>query len=1135
MRNKLKIFLPFLLLALFVSQAHAAKRYWVAVSTANWNNTTNWSATSGGGGGSSVPGSSDTAYYDGNGVGNCTINTTVSVKRFDVAAGYSGTISQGANTVTIGTGNGVLSGGIFTGGSSNISVAGSLTISGTAFTSTSASLTLSSDFTISSGSFADNSGTVVLTSTSTLTVSNIGGTSFYDLTFVPSATTTITLASTTAITVSHTLTYDGSYSFTLNSGTLDVTGDITILNNHSGPGGTSTLVIDGSGSQTITGTVTDNLGPLPSVVINKSTGTLYLVNSIAIGGDWTYTSGTISPGSSTLYFVGDKTITGSLTLNNISFNGNWGYTYIIDGGTTLTATGTVTIDGAYGVTLNTGTINAQGDITITNTSIAGGGSAAIVIDGTGNQTLTGSGTASQGRLPNVTINKSSGTLTLASIISVFGDWTYTTGTISPGSSTVYFVSDKTITGSHTLANVTFISNWSDTYVIAGGTTLTVTGTLTIDGSYPVTINTGTINAKGDITILNTSTSGSGSVSLVINGTGNQTLTGSGTSGEGRLPNTTINKSSGTLTLASIISVAGDWTYTTGTINTGSSTVFFTGDKTITGSHTLANVTFFGNGGGYTYIIAGGTTLTITGTLTIDGPYQAILNTGTIDAHGDINVTNTSSGAMGTASLVINGTGNQSITGSGVAGEGRLPQITIDKSSGTLTLNSLISVYGDWIYTQGTVAPGTSTVALYGTFNLDGQAAGSSNTMSFYKLAIAANTRTLTGNIDVKSVLTISSGATFTAGSYSINTWGWNGQGTWNYNTSTVTFDGSGYSSAKSATGTSANFYDVGFNRSSGSILLQNPLIVNHVMTLTKGHVKTTSTNYLTFIDNATCTGGSDTAFVHGPVRKTGNDAFIFPLGDTALTDSSAYHPLAITAPSSTSDQFEATYFAHNQTSGDSLVDTLASVSDCEYWNLERRIGSSNIKATLSWNRNSCNIDEFDDLRVGGWDGYKWVDEGQDALTINTNTGTVQSSLTIDFSVHALRPLALSKGLNTQPYAILKKKIDAGYFSVTNGKLMFKFDEEYNDPDSKLSFKIYNDSYQEVGSSSTVVTGYQPLVYPGSNYYLLNVLNCNVMPAGVLPSGFYILEVVNDKNEHWYLRFKHTTSLTINCDDDHEEE
>lgn len=40
-----------------------ADRYWVAAAS-NWNDTANWSTTSGGSGGASIPGSSDVAIFD---------------------------------------------------------------------------------------------------------------------------------------------------------------------------------------------------------------------------------------------------------------------------------------------------------------------------------------------------------------------------------------------------------------------------------------------------------------------------------------------------------------------------------------------------------------------------------------------------------------------------------------------------------------------------------------------------------------------------------------------------------------------------------------------------------------------------------------------------------------------------------------------------------------------------------------------------------------------------------------------------------------------------------------------------------------------------------------------------------------
>ena len=69
------------------------------------------------------------------------------------------------------------------------------------------------------------------------------------------------------------------------------------------------------------------------------------------------------------------------------------------------------------------------------------------------------------------INKPSGTLTLAGTIRTTNNWTYTAGTLDPGTSTVVFAGTATITGSHSLANVVF-NGAGTTYTVAAGTTLT---------------------------------------------------------------------------------------------------------------------------------------------------------------------------------------------------------------------------------------------------------------------------------------------------------------------------------------------------------------------------------------------------------------------------------------------------------------------------------------------------------------------------------------------------------------------------------------------------------------------------------------------------------------------------------------
>jgi len=98
---------------------------------------------------------------------------------------------------------------------------------------------------------------------------------------------------------------------------------------------------------------------------------------------------------------------------------------------------------------------------------------------------------------------------------------------------------------------------------------------------------------------------------------------------------------------------------------------------------------------------------------------------------------------------------------------------------------------------------------------------------------------------------------------------------------------------------------------------------------------------------------------------------------------------------------------------------------------------------------------------------------------------------------------------TVPFASLKKKLDGGFYNTINSILYFKFDEEYNDANALLNYKIYNDSHQLMSGLYA-----RPVIY-GDNRFLVNFsTQC---------SGYYILEVTNEKNESWYLRFKNISN------------
>jgi hypothetical protein len=82
-----------------------ADRYWVGVTNQNWNNTGNWSATSGGGSGASFPVGGDNVFFDAN--SNLAVNKNVNInvasacQRLDFKA-YTGAVTM-SNVLTVGS------------------------------------------------------------------------------------------------------------------------------------------------------------------------------------------------------------------------------------------------------------------------------------------------------------------------------------------------------------------------------------------------------------------------------------------------------------------------------------------------------------------------------------------------------------------------------------------------------------------------------------------------------------------------------------------------------------------------------------------------------------------------------------------------------------------------------------------------------------------------------------------------------------------------------------------------------------------------------------------------------------------------------------------------------------------------
>ncbi len=195
----------------------------------------------------------------------------------------------------------------------------------------------------------------------------------------------------------------------------------------------------------------------------------------------------------------------------------------------------------------------------------------------------------------------------------------------------------------------------------------------------------------------------------------------------------------------------------------------------------------------------------------------------------------------------------------------------------------------------------------------------------------------------------------------------------------IIFDGSGVQTISKTGSYNPTVKNVDVNKAGGYLKLSVPLAID-TLKLIKGIVITDTTNIISIplnglIQNISGAGGTDSGYVHGPIKKTGTDSFIFATGDTAL-HTFPYHPIKFTTGPASGDVYEAQYFAHGSGFADS--DTLDStqVSTCEYWNLKRDVGTTGVKVRLGY----TNCIAGDPARAVVMDYYNgaWYNEGNSA-------------------------------------------------------------------------------------------------------------------------------------------------------------
>lgn len=664
--------------------------------------------------------------------GNINVNGNITLTNTGNGGGGSATIN------IVGTGSQTLDGTAVTLNQDRLPVININKASGTLFLA--GNISFASNLTYTTGTIDPGTSTCYIVNNLTIT----GTFSVYNLSISPAGNETLTIASGSTITATNTLDLEnGANYININTGTIAVQGDIINNNTNTSGGGSGTILINGSGTQTISSTGIIDQGRFPAVTISKTGGTLVFPSLITVRGSWTYTSGTLDvlTNNSTVVFENTLTITGNHTLNNVNFFGSNNFTYTIAAGTTLAVSGTMSMTGASNIILNTGNINLNGNLVLTNTSTGGGGSATVSFVSGVDQTISSALLINQSCLPSIVMNKTGGTLFFPSLITVKGSWTYSAGLydVTTNNSTIVFASPLGtglfgITGTHTLNNVTFEGNNNSSVTVSAGTVLTVSGTLSTIGASNVFINatvngTTVINAQGDISIGNTSVAGGGTGQILINRTGAQSFTSTAAASQGLLPYVKIQKTSGTLTLSGIFSESRDWTYTSGTVDatTNTSTLVFGGNNQIVPS----------NGMNFYHVIVTSNSvslannMTVYGNLTINGTGILLPVANTIFLRGNWTNRGTAGLTEGTSTINFNGSAVQTITSPGgenftnltVSNSGAGIQLVNDAtiatsltmSQGNIDLNGNNLTLGISTVNKGTLVRTTGTIFGTGSF------------------------------------------------------------------------------------------------------------------------------------------------------------------------------------------------------------------------------------------------------------------------------------------------------------------------------------------------------------------------------------------------------------------------------------
>ncbi|MCS7073369.1 MAG: T9SS type A sorting domain-containing protein, partial [Bacteroidia bacterium] len=323
-------------------------------------------------------------------------------------------------------------------------------------------------------------------------------------------------------------------------------------------------------------------------------------------------------------------------------------------------------------------------------------------------------------------------------------------------------------------------------------------------------------------------------------------------------------------------------------------------------------------------------------------------------------------------------------------------------------------------------------------------------------------------------------------------------------TRTVTFNGNTQQTISNTGNQSGtDFYNLVINNSSttGVVLAgtagnHTRIMANGTLTLTNGYVYTTSDNMIVVLNNGNSTGGNNNSFVTGPIRKIGNQAFVFPTGQDVAPvgkgPEDVWARIGISAPANNTTQFTAQYFFISY--GDLTKDaTLTHVSFHEYWTLDRAVTTNAVQVTLyyeSATRSHINDYTSGDLVVARYTaGNVWTSEGQAARS-NSDPGWVRSNVVMNFSPFTFGSIS---GGNPFPVEFLHFSANALNDKVklswtTASEINTSYFQVEKSTDGSQFEPVFSRNAAGFSNSRVDYEGYDFNPLPGTSYYRLKMVD-----------------------------------------------